>query len=305
LCYNKQESVEKGDFAMKKHEMCALIAALLWGLTGMFTRTLNQAGLVSMGVVLVRCLSATVLFAVTLLVKNPKGFRIKLKDAWVFFGSGIVSLLCFTFCYFQAIELMSLSTAAILLYTAPMFVMLISLPLFKEKITGMKVLCLILAFAGCVLVSGIGGTVNLKGILYGLGAGLGYALYSVFARLALDKGYSSNTVNFYSCLLASVGAGCIGGFAQPISLTFSNWSTLLPVVGIGFVCCYLPYLSYTFALTGCEPSRASIICTAEPVSATLVGIIVFQETLTAPAIIGIVLTVAAIVLLNLPQKGKE
>ena len=76
------------------------------------------------------------------------------------------------------------------------------------------------------------------------------------------------------------------------------------VLAIGVVSCFLPYLAYTYALTGCEPSRASIICTAEPVAATLVGVIVFRETLTIPAIIGILLTLTAIVLLNIPQKGK-
>ena len=289
---------------MKKYELCALMAALLWGLTGIFTRTLNSMGLVSMGIVMVRCLSSAIMFAVLLLIREPKGFMIKWKDAWLFFGSGVLSLLAFTFCYFNAIELMTLSTAAILLYTSPIFVMLVSVPLFKEKITGMKIVCLILAFAGCCLVSGLGGAINLKGVLYGLGAGIGYAAYSIFARLALDKGYSSNTVNFYSCLLAALGSGIIGGFAQPLQMTFASLPNFLLVLAIGFVSCFLPYLVYTYALTGCEPSRASIICTAEPVSATLVGVIVFEEALTIPAIIGILLTLTAIVLLNIPQKGK-
>ena len=63
-----------------------------------------------------------------------------------------------------------------------------------------------MAVAGCCRVSGGGGKLTVAGLLYGLGAGFGYALYSIFERLALDRGYSSTTVNFYSCLLSCAGA---------------------------------------------------------------------------------------------------
>ena len=74
---------------------------------------------------------------------------------------------------------MSLSTAAILLYTAPTIVMLLSALFFKEKITPIKLAALVMAFAGCCLVSGLGqgeNALSLGGLLFGLGSGVGYAL---------------------------------------------------------------------------------------------------------------------------------
>lgn len=202
---------------MQKYTASVITAGCLWGLMGLFTRTLATYGVDSTGAIVLRCGIAALLFAVTLFVRDPKQFRIRLKDIWCFIYAGICSLLFFTYCYFQAITIMDLSTAAVLLYTAPSIVMILSLILFHERITVQKLIALVLAFAGCCLVSLVGGEHKLStvGILYGLGAGFGYALYSIFARYALDRGYSSNTINFYSCLLTTIGAAIIWGAAQP------------------------------------------------------------------------------------------
>ena len=210
---------------MQKYTASVITAGCLWGLMGLFTRTLATYGVDSTGAIVLRCGIAALLFAVTLLVRDSKQFRIRLKDIWCFIGTGICSLLFFTYCYFQAITIMDLSTAAVLLYTAPSIVMILSLILFHERITVQKLIALVLAFAGCCLVSLVGGEHKLStvGILYGLGAGFGYALYSIFARYALDRGYSSNTINFYSCLLTTIGAAIIWGAAQPLGVMIGSW----------------------------------------------------------------------------------
>ena len=252
------------------------------------------------------CGIAALLFAITLLVRDPKQFRIRFKDIWCFIGTGICSLLFFTYCYFQAITIMDLSTAAVLLYTAPSIVMILSLVLFHERITVQKLIALVLAFAGCCLVSLVGGEHKLStvGILYGLGAGFGYALYSIFARYALDRGYSSNTINFYSCLLTTIGAVIIWGAAQPLGVMFASWQGFGLCTALGIVTCYLPYLLYTYGLTGLETGKASILASFEPVVATLVGIFVFHETLTPLSALGCVCVLSAVVLLNLKRRQK-
>ena len=76
-------------------------------------------------------------------------------------------------------------------------------------------------------------------------------------------------------------------------------------MGIGVICCFLPYLLYTYALTGGEPSRASIRCTAEPVVAAVMGVLAFGEPMTPGIAAGMALTIGAIALLNLPARRKE
>ena len=290
---------------MKKYVFAVLTAGALWGTMGWFTRTLAGIGIDATGAILVRCAFAAVLFALTLLVTNPKQFRVKPRHFWCFFGSGVCSLLFFTYCYFNAISLMDLSTAAILLYTAPSIVMILSLILFRERITPVKIAALVFAFAGCVLVSGItGGTksVTIRGLLFGLGSGVGYALYSIFARFALERGYSSNTVNFYSCLLAAIGAALIWNPVPAVTAMFASGSNFGFCVLAGLVTCYLPYFLYTYGLTGLETGKAAILASVEPVVATLIGIFVFHESLTPISCIGILLVLTAVVLLNARQR---
>ncbi len=289
-----------------KYSVCILAAGCLWGFMGLFRRQLGAIGVSSMGLIVLRCGLAALFFAVTILVSNPKGLRVKLRDFWCFVGSGICSLLFFSYCYFQAMTYMSLSAAAILLYTAPSIVMVLSLFLFKEKLSAKKGVALGLAFIGCALVSGVGngdGGLTFSGVLYGLGAGFGYALYSIFARLALDRGYSSSTVNFYSCLLAGVGALIIAGPSGSLDVLTASWGNALFCVAAAFITCYLPYLLYTYGLTGMEAGRASIMASVEPVVATLVGVLVFHEGMTLLAALGVVLVLSAVVILNRNPKA--
>ena len=168
-------------------DILIIIAGLFWGSMGIFVRHLNDLGFSSIQVACLRLVTAGILFALILLIKDPKGFKLSPKDIPLFLALGLVSILFFTCCYFTAIRLMTMSTAAILLYTSPIWVMILAIIFLKEKFSIQKLIALVLAFAGCVLVSGFGGKVTVVGILVGLGSGLGYGLYSIFGTLALKK----------------------------------------------------------------------------------------------------------------------
>ena len=125
--------------------LLTLVAGTLWGMIGYFVRSLQSDGLSSMQIVSVRMVISAVIFSVFALVFKRSLFKIKLKDLWCFIGTGVVSVAFFSACYFKAIELSSLSVASILLYTAPIFVMIFSVFLFKEKLTVIKIVSLLLA----------------------------------------------------------------------------------------------------------------------------------------------------------------
>lgn len=286
-----------------RYVVSVILAGSLWGFMGFFRRTLDSMGISAVGCIAVRCVFAALLFGIVLLVRDREAFKFKLRDAWIFFGSGIVSLLIFGVCYFKAMDYMSLSAAAILLYTAPCFVILFSALLFKEKLTGQKFFAMLLAFAGCCLVSGVGGRAHITpiGLVLGLASGVCYALYSIFSRFALNRGYSSLTINFYSCLLAAIGATIIGG-TDYVSIICASVPDFGFAVATGLVTCFLPYLLYTRGLVGLENGKASIMASIEPVVATVVGVVIYNEALTALSTLGIALVLAAIVLLNVKAK---
>ena len=281
-----------------------ILAAVFWGSMGIFVRRLNAFGFSSVQIVSIRITLAALFFSLLLAVKDRSGFRIALRDLLLFLGLGFGSILFFTICYFSAITIMPLSTAAILLYTSPIWIMLMSALFFHEKMTGRKLLALVLAFAGCVLVSGISGEgITLTGLLLGLGSGIGYGLYSILGTIALRR-YSPYTVTTYTFLFAATGswlicrpADMLSRFAGAANLT---WLVLFCCL-TALVTAVIPFLSYTLGLRTVEASRAGIIATLEPMVATVVGIIVFSEPLTLLSGLGIVLILSAVVILNRKQ----
>lgn len=296
---------------MEKHsvtgDILIIFAGLFWGSMGIFVRHLNGLGFTSVQVACLRLVTAGILFAVILLIKDPKGFKIKVKDIPLFLALGLVSILFFTCCYFTAIRLMTMSTAAILLYTSPIWVMILAVIFLKEKLTARKVIALILAFAGCVLVSGFGGKVTLPGILVGLGSGLGYGLYSIFGSFALRK-YSPFTVTCYTFLIAGLGSIAVSDPADLFS-KIASADNRLALAGFvlltAVVTAVIPFLFYTLGLNRTTAGRAAVLATVEPAAATLFGVFVMNERIGIASAVGILLVFAAIIVLSIKQKKQD
>ncbi len=278
-----------------------ILAGCFWGSMGIFVRRLTEYGFTAVQIVSIRVTLAALFFCIILLIKDRSGFRIALRDLPLFLGLGFGSILFFTVCYFTAITMMPLSTAAILLYTSPIWIMLMSVLFFHEKLNGKKLLALALAFAGCVLVSGISGEgITLTGLFVGLGSGLGYGLYSILGTVALRK-YSPYTVTAYTFLFAAAGSWLICGPADMISkfTAAQDPVSLLLFCGLtALVTAVIPFLFYTLGLRTVEASRAGILATVEPLVATLVGILAFSEPLTLLPALGILLILSAVIILN-------
>ena len=290
---------------MKNKALAAVLAAgTFWGTMGFFARNLYAAGFGPLEVAQTRITTGLVFVGLYILLFNRKLFVVKLKDIWCFLGTGIVSLLLFSTCYFSALNYTSLAVAAILLYTAPFFVMLMSLVLFKERLNSKKILALLLAFTGCVLVSGVGGDeeVSWIGIALGLGSGFFYALYSIFGRCAINRGYGAWTMTFYTFLFCSIGCAFLSDWQVIGSVMAADGTNILWVLGLGFVTAFLPYVLYSTGLEHMESSKASILASVEPVVSALFGVFVFHETLTVWGILGIAMVLGAIIVLNVKKK---
>lgn len=279
-----------------------LSAGTLWGIMGIFVRKLGTYGFSSLQIACLRILFGAALFLAITGVFNRNLLKIQLRDVGLFLGMGLLSLLLFTVCYFTTINLASLSVAAILLYTSPIWVMLMSAICFREKITRRKLLCAAMAFGGCVLVSGIGSTSSLSPMVLvtGLLSAVGYGLYSIFGTFALRK-YQPLTVTTYAFLFGALGAVVLCKPSEIISVIASapNPGGLVLLLAVtAFVTAVLPYLLYTVGLNQMRASAAAIMASIEPVVATAAGALVFGEALTLSAFTGIALVLGAIVVLN-------
>ena len=280
---------------------CAAIlaAAALWGVIGIWNRRLMAAGLSPTSIVTVRNCGGMVLLGLVLAVRDRSVFRVRRENLKYLVGTGVVSVVLFTACYFSCQKLCSLSVASVLLYTAPSFVVLLAALLWRERVTGRKLAALGLTLVGCALVCGLFSgqvTVTAAGVLLGLGAGFFYALYSICGRYALAH-YDSMTVTMWTFLFAGP-ASLVLLRPSELAAAFSAPGTWLTAAGLVAVSTAAPYLLYTWGLARVESGRASILASLEPVVASLAGTLLFHEPLSAATLAGIACVLAGVSILR-------
>lgn len=287
------------------------LAGIMWGATGVFTRALNGYGMNNATILETRMLLGTVILAVGCLLANPALLKIRKKDIWVFVGGSVLGNFGLSYFYTEAINQLSMAFAAVLLCTFPVFVMLLSAVLFRERITAKKLGCMALAFVGCVFVSGLleGDAAmdwSLIGVAIGILAAFCYALYSIFSKVAKERDYSSITITFYFMMLITI-----------LLAPMTDWKLMadyvmeapvgngLFLLGHSLCAAVVPYVIYTFALAYMDAGKASVLATSEPVAAMLFGYLLFSEVPTALMLLGMVLTIGAIIILSLPEKDRR
>lgn len=277
-------------------------AAFLWGLIGLFGTFLSRAGVTSLEIVSLRAVFSGVFLTLYWLIKDRSVLRVRFKDLKYFAGTGLLSFLVFNYFFFTTMQLTNISVSVTLLYTCPIFVVLLSRLFFKEPLTTSKWTALLLTLSGCALVTGLIGQpldeVPFTGILTGLCSGLTFALYSIFSKMALAK-YSSATVTTYTFIVASIGILFIvpPAFFAEISV---QPAILLPGLSLALLCTVVPFLLYTRAVQSLEAGRAALITTLEPVVAALLGYFVFDEALGILKVVGILLVATGVLLVQRP-----
>lgn len=309
-CDGRSSKENKADVMKVLAPICIILAGVCWGILGLFVRNLGKAQISSPEMTFLKCAITAIALLIYLAIVDRAKLKIKLKDIWMFLGTGIMSIVFFGIMYCISIQTVELSVAVILLYTAPVFVMIMSILFFKERLTVQKAIALLLAMVGCCFSSGLieslilgNGLKNISviGVLSGLASGFGYALYSIFGNVALKK-YSSLTVTTYTFSIATLA---LAPFCLRVALlqkVTSSPSVLLNVLGIGLISTLVAYILYTIGLSRVEPGEASVMAFVEPMVATLASVLVLHERLSWAGMIGIVLIFVAIVILNLKNR---
>lgn len=290
---------------MKKAVFSVVLAGVLWGCISIFIRRLSAAGFDSLEISFVRLVIAAICFTAYLAVKDRKKLRIRLRDSYLFIGTGIISVALFNTCYFYTMINSQASIAVVLLYTSPVFIMILSAILFKERITVRKLCVVAITFAGCLCVTGaLEGAAAISGtvLLTGLASGLFYALYTIFGKYALAK-YDTMTVTGYTFLFGAVGSIPLGKPGDVVSKIIADPELIVWCVGIAVFSTVLPYLFYTWGLQRMDSCKASILVAVEPLVGAVLGMCFYGESHGIIKIIGIVLILAAIVVLNLPTRN--
>lgn len=284
-----------------KGYLFVILGATCLGTIGIFARLIYQHEPDPLTVVSWRALIAFFLLFITAVFVNPDWLRIRKKDFPFFAIYGLLSVsLCFLL-FFYAIKYTTVATATILLYTYPAFVIILSPLVLGEKLTRAKILALLLTFFGCILVIQVYDPaqfkLNWRGISYGLGAGLGAGLYSIFGKKGVSR-YSPYTVVMYALGFGGFFLLLIKGTRNLISVSYPM-ITWLWILSLAIVSTLLGYSLYTRGLKYLEAGRAGIACTWEVVVASILAFMIFGETLSALQIAGACLIFVGIIVVRI------
>jgi DME family drug/metabolite transporter len=299
--------------------LLVLTAAALWGTLGTFyTWATGAFGLTPLTIVFWRAALAALLLGLVLGVVRPllgggwDMLRVRRRDWPVFLTYGVLGVTAFYLLYIYAVLLAGVAVSVVLLYTAPAFVALMSWRWLGERFGARKAAALGLTLAGCVLVARAYDpsllSLNLVGILCGLGSAFTYALYSILGKVSLRRGYPIATMSFYVYATGAIGLLVVAlfapdprggvGAAQLVSMgaDVEAWALLLMLAVFQTIGALY---AYTAGLRHLEAGTASILATFEPVVAGALAYFVVGERLEWPQIVGGGLVLLAVVLLQL------
>jgi len=277
-----------------------ILAGIFWGTMSIFVRALSDYGFNSLQITMMRFVVGVIFLALFVLIYDKNSFAIKIKDIPFFILMGVFSCFCMGFFYFHSVLLIPISIATILMYTAPIWVLIVSVLFLGEQFTKLKLVALILAFGGCVCISGFsGGSVSVIGILSALFAGIAYASYSIFGKI-ITKKYGPFTVTLYAYIFSAISGLLICGIdsTAEIIISYFDMKMLFLIIGLGVVTVTIPFSLYTIGLSKIPAGKAAIMSLTEPMVATIVGIVFYNETFGIVGIVGVLMIITAIVLIN-------
>ena len=280
-----------------------ILAGMMFGSSGIFVRTLTQNGIDPTTLLFLRFSIAIIPLLIAILATDKNLFKINLKDIPLF----LVCSLCIiglNLCYNHSMNTVPLSLAAVLLSIAPIYVLIIAYFMFGENITSKKLICMILAISGCIMMTGVL-EIDLKnipslGILSGIGAGLFWAVYLMASKKSIENGKHTFTILFYSIIFISIALIPFSDFGE-----ISNFISINPMLTVIFLILHstfsfaLPYILSTISLNYMDSGTSSIFLSgAEPFAALIFGLLIYSEVPTPLMFCGFILTIIAMMMLS-------
>lgn len=286
-----------------------ILTGVCFGSIGIFIRIFDEAGFNSMAILSTRnAISALILF-LFLLAYDRNLLKCRARDLPVLLGGGFIGMTLTNVFYNIAVLNLSLGFAGVLIGLSPVYVVFIAAFLFKEKITSRKLLGMVLAIIGVIMVSGVvenGITFTAVGLAAGLLSGLFYGMTSIFTKIAIGRGYKGLTITFYALLITALTTAPFTNWDVVAAYTVSTpLSHNLLMIAHAVIGAALPYLMLNVSLKHIEAGKASILTSSEPVSAMLFGFFVYHEPMTVISAAGMVIAVTAFGIISTGKQPEE
>jgi len=242
------------------------------------------------------------LFVLPWLALRPRGRSLASRRLWFWStvaGLGVAGNFAF---YFMSIAEGSVAVAVTLMYCAPVFVYLVSFTLKLEKPTPQSLIAIAMVMLGVMLLTriyevGAGGVTPL-GAGAGLLSGLSYAIFIFGFKYAAPHGSPQAILVIAFAVLVTILIWPSDADQTVTVLSTSSWPLFaaLGVLGAG-----LSFILYIIGLNHTAPTVASIVAMVEPVTASLFGFVILNESLFVSQICGMAMILVAVTALKLGE----
>lgn len=276
----------------------ASVSAIAFGTIPLFSLPVLQEGMHSLSLLVYR-FAFGCLAILLVLMYNKRSLHLNRGDALriaflsLMYAVSAISLI-------EGYRYMSSGVATTLLFSYPVWTALLMATFFGERLTPAAILSIFLAIGGVVLLSGVTGddfATSYKGLLYELLSGFLYALYMVLFPVMRIRRMPSLKLTFYifffTMILISFYALFVTGGIEPVSSTAS----LVNLALLGLVPTAVSNITLIMALKKISSTTAAILGAFEPVTAMMVGVLIFKEPFTASVFAGLCLIITAVILL--------
>lgn len=271
-----------------QHRLLGLLqiisASFCFGFLGIFGKLAFSHDL-SVGELLsYRFVLASLLLWIILLLFRPGWIRISKQQLFISAGLGVFGYALFATLYFQAVKGLSVALAALLLYTYPLWVQVITFYL-GEKPTLWQLFCTAMAFIGLIfLLWGQITVTSLAAFICGLGSAISYAIYIVVSgkfQNQIRPLTSSLYVMTFAALALVVFHGPSMTKLQDLTIVQANI-----ILGIAIICTIIPMTLVLASLQKLKKTEVALLSMIEPLTAALASWILLQEKLSFLQLLG-------------------
>ena len=275
------------------------LSAICFGIMPVFARIAYASGEDTATLLFLRFLVGGVFLSIIAWVKKaplpPKPYLP------VLFFLGVFGYTGSSFCYFTALKYASASLVSLLLYVYPALVTLLSVLFVHEKIPSSKLIALLCALVGCMLVLGLGGKGDLKGMALALGAAVIYAIYIMVSAQVIGK-KTAMASSAFIILSASLSYACMV-MVKGVHLPKTS-EGFFATLAIAFFSTVIAFWAFFSGLGRIGATNASLVSTLEPLVTVLCAMLFLDERLSPINLLGGVLILVGLVLSTLPKRLK-
>ncbi len=244
------------------------------------------------------------LFATMLITKKRLSFSAIKKNLILLVVSGICIGINWIL-LFEAYNYTTVATATVCYYLSPVFVILASPFILRERLTVRKLICVAVALFGVVLVSGVmtEGIGGIKGMLLGTGAAVFYASVVLMNKRIRDIPAYDMTVIQLACAAVTILPYTL--MAEDISLSAFDVRTVGMLIVVGAVHTGLAYALYFGAVSKLPAQTAAVFSYVDPAFAIILSALFLKEPMDIYGVAGAVLVLGSTLICELPLKGRK